>query len=159
MIAAFGTLAFLATLWLLVVVGAAVLEESGAKIAAALKGQVAASAGRSFRSGCGRVPRLAAAYARDRRGGAPPLDPRIARQAQPGSSADKAPRRASSVMPRRDDQRRAEQGDAGQREQPPAAADADAGPAVGRQARDHQRGDEQRPGHDQLPLPGNGRCR
>ena len=39
MIAAMGTLAFLATLWLLVVVGAAVLEESGAKIAAALKGQ------------------------------------------------------------------------------------------------------------------------
>ena len=37
MIAALGTLAFLATLWLLVVVGAAVLEESGAKIAAALK--------------------------------------------------------------------------------------------------------------------------
>jgi hypothetical protein len=42
MIAAFGTLAFLATLWLLVVVGAAVLEESGAKIAAALKGKPAA---------------------------------------------------------------------------------------------------------------------
>ena len=41
MIAAFGTLAFLATLWLLVVVGAAVLEESGAKIAAALKGKPA----------------------------------------------------------------------------------------------------------------------
>jgi hypothetical protein len=39
MIAAFGTLAFLATLWLLVVVGAAVLEESGSKIAAALKGE------------------------------------------------------------------------------------------------------------------------
>ena len=39
MIAAFGTLAFLATLWLLVVVGAAVLEESGGKIAAALKGK------------------------------------------------------------------------------------------------------------------------
>jgi len=38
MIAALGTLAFLATLWLLVVVGAAVLEESGAKIAAALEG-------------------------------------------------------------------------------------------------------------------------
>ena len=38
MIAALGTLTFLATLWLLVVVGAAVLEESGAKIAAALKG-------------------------------------------------------------------------------------------------------------------------
>jgi hypothetical protein len=38
MIAALGTLVFLATLWLLVVVGAAVLEESGAKIAAALKG-------------------------------------------------------------------------------------------------------------------------
>jgi hypothetical protein len=39
MIAALGTLTFLATLWLLVVVGAAVLEESGAKIAAALKGE------------------------------------------------------------------------------------------------------------------------
>jgi len=39
MIAALGTLVFLATLWLLVVVGAAVLEESGAKIAAALKGR------------------------------------------------------------------------------------------------------------------------
>jgi hypothetical protein len=43
MIAAFGTLAFLATLWLLVVLGAAVLEESGAKIAAALKGESRAS--------------------------------------------------------------------------------------------------------------------
>ena len=42
MLAAFGTLAFLATLWLLVVIGAAVLEESGAKIAAALKGKLAA---------------------------------------------------------------------------------------------------------------------
>ena len=39
MIAALGTLAFLATLWTLVVVGAAILEESGAKIVAALKGQ------------------------------------------------------------------------------------------------------------------------
>ena len=39
MIAALGTLVFLATLWLLVVVGAAILEESGVKIAAALKGQ------------------------------------------------------------------------------------------------------------------------
>jgi hypothetical protein len=39
MTAALGTLPFLATLWLLVVVGAQVLEESGAKIAAALKGQ------------------------------------------------------------------------------------------------------------------------
>ena len=39
MIAALGTLPFLATLWLLVVLGAAVLEESGAKIAAALKGE------------------------------------------------------------------------------------------------------------------------
>ena len=38
MIAALGTLAFLTTLWLLVVVGAAVLEEGGAKIVAALKG-------------------------------------------------------------------------------------------------------------------------
>ena len=34
MIAPLGTLAFLATLWLIVVLGAAVLEESGAKIAA-----------------------------------------------------------------------------------------------------------------------------
>jgi hypothetical protein len=41
MIAALGTLAFLATLWLIVVVGAAMLEESGAKIAAALRGQPA----------------------------------------------------------------------------------------------------------------------
>lgn len=38
MIAPLGTLAFLATLWLLVILGAAVLEESGARIAAALKG-------------------------------------------------------------------------------------------------------------------------
>ena len=38
MIAALGTLPFLATLWLLVVLTAKVLEESGAKIAAALKG-------------------------------------------------------------------------------------------------------------------------
>jgi hypothetical protein len=41
MIAPLGTLAFLATLWLVVVLGAAVLEESGAKIAAALKGRPA----------------------------------------------------------------------------------------------------------------------
>lgn len=41
MTAALGTLAFLATLWLLVVIGAAVLEASGAKIAAALRGQPA----------------------------------------------------------------------------------------------------------------------
>jgi hypothetical protein len=39
MIAALGTLPFLATLWLLLVLGARVLEESGAKIAAALKGE------------------------------------------------------------------------------------------------------------------------
>ena len=39
MLAPLGTLAFLATLWLLTVAGAAVLEESGAKIAAALKGK------------------------------------------------------------------------------------------------------------------------
>ena len=39
MLASLGTLAFLATLWLLTVIGAAVLEESGAKIAAALKGK------------------------------------------------------------------------------------------------------------------------
>ena len=41
MLAPLGTLAFLATLWLLTVVGAAVLEESGARIAAALKGKSA----------------------------------------------------------------------------------------------------------------------
>ena len=41
MMAALGTLTFLATLWLLVVIGAMVLEESGAKIAAALKGKPA----------------------------------------------------------------------------------------------------------------------
>ena len=41
MTAALGTLAFLTTLWLLVVVGAAILEESGGKIAAALKGKSA----------------------------------------------------------------------------------------------------------------------
>jgi hypothetical protein len=41
MIAALGTLTFLVTLWMLVVVGAAILEESGAKIAAALKGKPA----------------------------------------------------------------------------------------------------------------------
>jgi hypothetical protein len=39
MIAVLGTLPFIATLWLLVVLGAAVLEESGAKIVAALKGE------------------------------------------------------------------------------------------------------------------------
>jgi hypothetical protein len=41
MIAPLSTLAFLATMWLLVVLGASVLEESGAKIAAALKGKPA----------------------------------------------------------------------------------------------------------------------
>ena len=39
MTAALSTLPFLATLWLLLVLGARVLEESGAKIAAALKGK------------------------------------------------------------------------------------------------------------------------
>jgi hypothetical protein len=39
MMTALGTLPFLATLWLLVVLGAKVLEESGRKIAAALKGE------------------------------------------------------------------------------------------------------------------------
>jgi hypothetical protein len=38
MIAALGTLTFLTTLWLVVLTGAAMLEESGEKIAAALKG-------------------------------------------------------------------------------------------------------------------------
>ena len=44
MTAILGTLPFLATLWLLVIVGAAILEESGAKIAAALKGEMAEAA-------------------------------------------------------------------------------------------------------------------
>jgi hypothetical protein len=39
MIAALGTLVFLTTLWMLVVVGSRVIEQSGAKIAAAFKGQ------------------------------------------------------------------------------------------------------------------------
>jgi predicted deacetylase len=39
MIAALATIAFLATLWLLTLVAAAALQESGARIAAALKGQ------------------------------------------------------------------------------------------------------------------------
>ena len=39
MIAAFGTLVFLVTLWLLTVVGAAILQDSGARIVAALKGE------------------------------------------------------------------------------------------------------------------------
>jgi hypothetical protein len=39
MTAVLGTLPFIATLWLLVVIGVAVLEESGAKIVAALKGE------------------------------------------------------------------------------------------------------------------------
>ena len=39
MLGALGTLAFLTTLWLIVVLGARILEESGARIAAALKGK------------------------------------------------------------------------------------------------------------------------
>lgn len=38
MIAALGTLVFLATLWLLIAVGAAILEENGARMVTALKG-------------------------------------------------------------------------------------------------------------------------
>jgi hypothetical protein len=38
MIAALATLPFLATIWLVVVLGAALLEQSGARIAAALRG-------------------------------------------------------------------------------------------------------------------------
>jgi hypothetical protein len=40
MIAPLATLAFLTAIWLLVVLGAAILEHSGARIASALKGQV-----------------------------------------------------------------------------------------------------------------------
>ncbi len=39
MMAAFGTLIFLGTLWMLVVTGAAILERSGAKIVAAFLGK------------------------------------------------------------------------------------------------------------------------
>ena len=60
MIAALGTLVFLATLWLLVVVGAAVLEESGAKIAAALKGMPERRRSVDARSACGSGPAAAA---------------------------------------------------------------------------------------------------
>ena len=42
MIAALATLVFVTTLWMLVVVGAAVLETSGGKILAALKGRILA---------------------------------------------------------------------------------------------------------------------
>jgi hypothetical protein len=49
MTAVVGTLPFIATLWLLVVLGAAVLEESGAKIAAALKGKSASCVTKSSR--------------------------------------------------------------------------------------------------------------
>jgi len=41
MIAAFSTLVFVGTLWLVVVVGAVILEESDAKIVAALNGRSA----------------------------------------------------------------------------------------------------------------------
>jgi hypothetical protein len=52
MLTALGTLPFVATLWLLVVLGARILEESGAKIAAALRGEPLhrpVAAGRSVR--------------------------------------------------------------------------------------------------------------
>ena len=39
MLSVLGTLPFVATIWLLLVLSAAVLEESGAKIAAVLKGR------------------------------------------------------------------------------------------------------------------------
>lgn len=63
MMAALGTLTFLATLWLLVVIGAAMLEESGAKIAAALKGASFARA----------MPRAAAVRGRARTRAAQPM--------------------------------------------------------------------------------------
>ena len=65
MTAALGTLAFLATLWLIVVVGAAVLEESGAKIAAALKGKPLRSRPGARPSARPTPAAAAAAYARD----------------------------------------------------------------------------------------------
>jgi hypothetical protein len=61
MIAALGTLVFLTTVWMLVVVGAAILEESGAKIAAALKGKPLhqpVMQGRTFRIRMRHSPRV-----------------------------------------------------------------------------------------------------
>ena len=58
LLAPLGTLVFVATLWLLVVVGAALLEESGAKIAAALKGQPALASIASVRVRVRSRPRL-----------------------------------------------------------------------------------------------------
>ena len=77
MTAVLGTLPFIATLWLLVVLGAAVLEESGAKIAAALKGKSASSVTPCIAAG--EFPsRQAGGLSASRRGGAPPLDPGVA---------------------------------------------------------------------------------
>jgi hypothetical protein len=67
MMTALGTLPFLATLWLLVVVGARVLEESGAKIAAALKGKPLPQPvvqGRTVRISMRHQPRVMRAEAR-----------------------------------------------------------------------------------------------
>lgn len=67
MTAILGTLPFLATLWLLMVVGAGVLEESGDKIAAALRGEAkriptaASSSVRLRQRGDERRPRCARA--------------------------------------------------------------------------------------------------
>ena len=68
MISALATVTFLATLWLLVVVGAAVLEESGARIAAALKGASFASAPARMALARMAPPRMAALRLRARPG-------------------------------------------------------------------------------------------
>jgi hypothetical protein len=68
MTAALGTLPFLATLWLLVIVGASVLEESGAKIAAALKGKPVQSAATAERR-----PRIRSVGSRGIKRAMPPL--------------------------------------------------------------------------------------
>ena len=131
MIAAFGTLAFLATLWLLVVVGAQVLEESGAKIAAAFKGEPERSSVYAAPFGCGRG-RGCDAYARRTRSGAPPLDPRIARQRDwyhqkvKRCQAKQSIQGAVSAAPKR--------AIPGKSKHPPLAPDSDARPAVRRQA-------------------------
>ena len=83
MIAALATLAFLATLWMLVVIGAAVLETSGGKIVAALKGQILRRplATQPVRVRHQRV-QPQRAVARSALACAPLLDPGIARDAE-----------------------------------------------------------------------------
>src|SRR6185369_826050 len=83
---------------------------------------------------------------------APPLDPGIARQAE-GNDRKIDDGERKQGHPGRHDQRCTEQGHSGQGEEPPIAADPNACPAIGRQARNHQKGNEQGPHHDRQPFP------